>query len=239
MIKKLKSVNPIGKTIMFFGRSDCRNTTQGLKLMLASGFDVYLIINSGKNDKFPSEVMELECDYIICFRSWFILSQEVLDIPKSFAINLHPGPPNYPGSGCVNFAIYNDENNFGVTTHIMEKQVDSGSIIDYELFPITKKCNLHRVLISTHQKLFNQLNNLIVNLAAYGDEWVNTKINDNKEVHWTGKRRKVKELIKERQITFDMDETEINKRIRAFHHPDYPIYVEIKGKRFYYNSKMV
>ena len=102
--------------------------------MLSLGFELKVIYNQGKEDKLPSEALSTECDYIICFRSWFILSQELIDLPKYYAINLHPGPPNYPGSGCVNFALYNEENSFGVTTHLMKQKVDSGSIIAYKNF---------------------------------------------------------------------------------------------------------
>ena len=244
MIKKIKiskinitlhySDNHNGVTIMFFGRHNCNNTQRGLELMLKKGFNVYLIINTGKNDKLPEEVIKLKCDYIICFRSWFILSEEILNIPKYYAINLHPGPPNYPGSGCVNFALYNNENHFGITTHIMEKQIDSGDIIDYELFPMTAKCSLTSVLITTHQKLFEQLSNLINNLSSHGFLWVDKKIKENKHVKWTGKRLKINALIKEREITSVMDDKEIERRIRAFHHPQFPVYTEVKGKRFYY-----
>ena len=36
--------------------------------------------------------------------------------------------PKYPGSGCINWALYDNAEDFGVTAHLMTK-VDDGPII--------------------------------------------------------------------------------------------------------------
>ena len=72
---------------------------------------------------------------------------------KDYAINFHPGPIDYPGSGSVNLALYNDENIFGVTSHIINEEIDSGRVIDYIKFEINKKDNVTTLLNKTHEIL--------------------------------------------------------------------------------------
>ena len=94
-----------GKIILFFCRKKCGYSEQGISLMLSLGYEVFIVYNEGKSDKLPNDIGSIQCDYIICFRSWFILPKHIIELPKYYSINLHPGPPNYPGSGCINFSL--------------------------------------------------------------------------------------------------------------------------------------
>jgi len=99
-------------------------------------FDDAEIIFGSINDPFPKHILSKEYDYIISYISPWIVPKEVLDNARIAAINFHPGPPEYPGIGCTNFAIYNEEREFGIAVHHMREKVDSGDIIVVERFPI-------------------------------------------------------------------------------------------------------
>ena len=58
---------------------------------------------------------------------------------NKIAINFHPGPPEYPGIGCTNYAIYNEDKNYGVTCHIMTDKIDDGLILSVNRFKIEKE----------------------------------------------------------------------------------------------------
>jgi methionyl-tRNA formyltransferase len=59
-----------------------------------------------------------------------ILSEELLDIPEIFAINLHASIlPRYRGAAPINWAIINGESTTGVTVIKMTRQMDAGPII--------------------------------------------------------------------------------------------------------------
>ena len=45
------------------------------------------------------------------------------------AINFHPGPPEFRGIGCANFALLKNSKYYGSTAHVMEAKVDSGPIL--------------------------------------------------------------------------------------------------------------
>lgn len=75
-------------------------------------------------------------DWVISYLSPHILTREELSQATKGAINFHPGPPEYPGTGCYNFAIMNDADFYGVTCHFMEEKVDTGPIINIKTFEL-------------------------------------------------------------------------------------------------------
>ena len=52
---------------------------------------------------------------LLSFLSPWIVPQEALD-RFSLALNFHPGPREYPGTGCYNFALYEGAREYGCTT---------------------------------------------------------------------------------------------------------------------------
>lgn len=88
---------------------------------------------------FPIELklnhMDISEYTIISFLSPWIIPNRILEQSK-LAINFHPAPPKYPGIGCYNFAIYNREKEYGVTSHIMLAKPDTGRIIKVKRFPM-------------------------------------------------------------------------------------------------------
>src|SRR5574337_1427381 len=89
-------------------------------------------------DPFPALWSEWEGDVIISYLSPWIVPTWLLKKAKIAAINFHPGPPEYPGIGCTNFAVYNAESEYGVTAHHMAGKVDTGAIIAVQRFPVLK-----------------------------------------------------------------------------------------------------
>lgn len=78
----------------------------------------------------------LERARLIAFVTPEIVSSNILERLGHGAINLHPGPPNYPGWAPSHFALYEQATEFGATVHLMVEKVDAGPIIDVTSFPI-------------------------------------------------------------------------------------------------------
>ncbi len=73
---------------------------------------------------------------VVAFR---ILPEEVFTLPPKGAVNLHGSLlPKYRGAAPVNWAIINGENKTGVTTFFIQKQVDTGNMIDQVEIPISE-----------------------------------------------------------------------------------------------------
>jgi methionyl-tRNA formyltransferase len=75
--------------------------------------------------------------FIFSFYYRNMLRQEVLDIPRKGALNLHGSLlPKYRGRVPVNWAIINGESETGATLHYMVEKPDAGDIVDQEKVPI-------------------------------------------------------------------------------------------------------
>ncbi|MDC9597058.1 formyltransferase family protein [Xenorhabdus anantnagensis] len=74
-------------------------------------------------------VQQWEGDWILSFKSDFILDSDVITKAKKGSINFHPAPVRYRGIGGYQYAIDNKDTHFGVTCHYIDSQIDHGKII--------------------------------------------------------------------------------------------------------------
>ncbi len=73
---------------------------------------------------------------LIAFMTATIVPQELLSRLKMTPYNIHPGPPEYPGSHPESFAIWQEARTYGVTAHEMTARVDAGPIVAVYRFPM-------------------------------------------------------------------------------------------------------
>ena len=67
-----------------------------------------------------------------------IFRSEIINIPPLKTINCHAGKlPYYRGRSVLNWALINDEKEFGITVHYMDEGIDTGDIILQRTYPIT------------------------------------------------------------------------------------------------------
>jgi len=168
-------------------------------------------------------------DIIISYISNWIISEKLLNKTKKWNINFHPGPPEYPGTGCFNFAIYNSETIYGTTAHIMEPNVDTGEIIGVKRFSISKKETVKSLSDKTYENLFLLFKEVIKYLINNNSLPI---INEN----WKRKPYKRSDLEYLSTIDISMSNEEIKKRIRSTYFPGKPgPKINIGGYAFEYN----
>ncbi|MCK4718387.1 MAG: hypothetical protein KAT70_06940 [Thermoplasmata archaeon] len=188
----------------------------------------FKVLKGESYSSIPEELREWEGgDYLISFLSPWILSHDMLSRAKKYAINFHPGPPEYPGIGCYNFAIYNRERKYGVTCHHMDQIVDSGGIISVEEFAMPHNITVAKLKEVSMSHLLAQLERAMDILAKDGT----LPISGEKWYRKAYTRREFQDLCR---ITVEMDKEEIRRRVRATWFPgaqDLP-YVELGGYRF-------
>ncbi len=81
---------------------------------------------------------ELAPDLLLSFYYRSMIREEVLEIPRLGALNIHGSYlPKYRGRVPVNWAIINGETETGATLHYMVQKPDAGDIVDQEKIPIT------------------------------------------------------------------------------------------------------
>lgn len=191
---------------------------------IKQNFSNYALIEGENSDPLPN--MDWTCDYLISFLSPWIIPEHVLAQAK-YAINFHPAPPKYPGTGCYNFAIYDKQTEYGATCHHMATKVDTGNIISVKFFPMYKEDTIYTLKNRTMDniiQLFYDITDIIKNNLPL-------PVSD---LHWLRTPYKRKDLIELCKITPDTTNEEITLRIQATYFPgakDMP-FIELAGKRF-------
>lgn len=86
---------------------------------------------------------------VVAFR---MLPEEVWSIPSSGTFNLHASLlPQYRGAAPVNHALFNGETKTGVTTFLIDREIDTGRILlsqETEIFPADNAGSLHDRLMT-------------------------------------------------------------------------------------------
>ena len=92
-----------------------------------------------KNDEeLKDKLRELKPDFLVTFAFGQILTQEILDIPKIATVNLHASLlPKYRGANPIQRAIYNGDEETGITTMLTVLALDAGDICKQEKIKIT------------------------------------------------------------------------------------------------------
>lgn len=82
-----------------------------------------------------------------------IFKAPILAVPKLGVINCHAGKlPFYRGRNILNWALINDEKEFGITVHYVDEGIDTGDIIKQEIFPITDNDDYSSLLDIAYMK---------------------------------------------------------------------------------------
>lgn len=211
-------------TILFISKTTewCKAAQRFMKLL---GHDT-LILEGERGALFPEDAKTWEGDYIISFLSSWVIPSSVLLRARKAAINFHPAPPEYPGIGCYNFALYDGVHDYGVTCHHMASKVDTGKIIKVLRFPVLP----NDTVASLKDRSMTYLLNLFYDVAS--------QILENKDLpvsteSWTRSPYTRKELDALCEIKTSMPSEEITRRVRATFYPGYPgPYIDLNGHKF-------
>lgn len=96
-----------------------------------------------------SKISSYDCDLLVSMSFNQIFKKDILTLTKRGVINCHAGKlPFYRGRNILNWALINDEKEFGITVHFVDEGIDTGDIIMQRCFPITEK-DTYKTLLDT------------------------------------------------------------------------------------------
>lgn len=172
-------------------------------------------------------------DYLFSFLNPLFINRDVRKKIKKNSINIHPGPPEYPGYGCYNFALLDGAKSYGCTTHQINDKIDNGKIIEVKRFKLKyDNINLEKLIKITHKNclfLFKKIINKIIK---------NGYIKIEKNEKWKRKAYTKIQFEKARKINLNDTEKNILKKIKAFSYKNFAcIYFKIKGKKYEIKEK--
>lgn len=210
--------------VLFLGKKDNLFAERAADF-ISRHFRHPVIFFGSRHDKLPGEVLNWRGDLLISFISSWIIPDTLLQNVSYAAINFHPGSPEYPGTGCTNFAIYNGEKEYGVTCHYMKATVDTGNIIAVKRFSLKEEDTVYSVTQHCYgliEELFYEIMDGILqgrSLPSSPEQW--------KRKPYT--RKQLDELC---CIKPGMTEEEIERRIKATTYKGPWAYTKIGSKIF-------
>ena len=87
---------------------------------------------------FVEKMKSYGVDLFVSAASKQIFKTEMINLPRYKSINCHAGKlPFYRGRNILNWALINDEKEFGITVHYFDEGIDTGDIILQETYAIT------------------------------------------------------------------------------------------------------
>ena len=194
-------------SILFLGKENDEKVKEALEFCQGNFQKVTAYLGKW-GDPLPDAVQGWQGDYIISYLSRWILPVNILEKAHIAAINFHPAPPEYPGFGCINFALNDEAEVYGVTCHYMSGCVDAGNIIAAHRFSVLSSDTVSTLLSRTYEYQLQ----LFYRIAVYIHNGEKPPISNEK---WKRRPFTRKEFNQLNQISFDMSKEEVARRIRA------------------------
>ena len=224
--------------VLFIGFEDCEYCQKAKNFLEVCGFDVeWLKSSRDRGKKLPEEYASWQGDYIFHMKSYYILPKSLLDGAKKGAISFHPSSPNYPGTGCLNWALYNNENKTGITAHYLNEKIDNGDIINVYDVPIYEGDNIESLLSRVHSKQLDAFYDIVGIIKKKGQKALKDLSNSNKNLNWGPKTGRIREIDQLQIINHDIEFKELEKIIRATAIGQFGPKLFIHGHEFRYHKK--
>jgi methionyl-tRNA formyltransferase len=212
-------------SILFLGKKGDVHTEEAREL--CDGFGRVTGCLGEWGDPLPQAARDWSGDYIVSYLSRWVVPRRLLERATRAAINFHPASPEYPGIGCVNFALYEGASEYGATCHHMEARVDTGSIIAVRRFPVHADDSVATLLARTYarqRELFQEIAACLASgepLPRSQEKWTRPPFT----------RRQFEALTR---IRPEMGAAEVARRIRATTFGSFRPVLELHGHTFVY-----
>lgn len=122
-----------------------------------------VIMNKNINCKeYTDEVQKYAPDLLVSMSFNQIFKKEIINLAPLKIINCHAGKlPFYRGRNILNWALINDEKEFGITVHYVDERIDTGDIIVQHTYQITDADDYRTLLEKAYEECPKVLNEAI------------------------------------------------------------------------------
>lgn len=173
-----------------------------------------------------TRLREMQPEIIFSFYYRNMICQEILDIPRLGAFNMHGSLlPKYRGRVPINWAVLNGETQSGATLHYMVKRPDAGDIVDQETVLIGPRDTAQDVFIRVTRAARSVLER---NLTAIKQGCAPRRPQDESQASYFGGRKP-----EDGRVDWRADAQQIFNLVRAVTHPYPGAFTEIDGRRFF------
>ena len=196
---------------------------------------VYQPIKIKNNEEFYNEMYNLKPDLFCVVAYGKILPNDILEIPKYGAINVHGSLlPKYRGAAPIQMAVINGDEETGVTTMFMDAGMDTGDIILSEKVKIGDD--------ETTGELWDRLSKIGARLLVKTLEKIEKEANNKETIEnikeLVGARKQGNNFTVAPMLTKEMAEIDWNKTGREIHNLVRGLSPKI-GAYTFYNGKKI
>jgi methionyl-tRNA formyltransferase len=169
----------------------------------------FIPVENVNNKEFIGEIKKLEVDVNVSMSFNQILRQEIIYLAPEGFINCHAGKlPFYRGRNILNWALINDEKEFGVTVHYVDSEIDTGDIILQNTSKITDKDDystlLDRAIELCAETLYQSLcliyNNEVIRMPQKDIHpvgfYCGRRIEGDEEIDWNWSSRRIFNFVR-------------------------------------------
>ena len=144
---------------------------------------------------------------------WRKLRDEFLKVPSRGIVNFHPAIlPDYKGTAGYNLAILDGLDEWGVSAHYIDQDIDTGDIIEVKKFPISNEYETAKSLENRSQEVLLQQFMRVADLALDVSYRLPTSPNQGGRYITRNEMEAMKEV---------MPSDDVSRKIRAFWFPPY------------------
>lgn len=171
------------------------------------------------------EFLGYPCDLYVSMSFNQIIRKDLREQVKHGFINCHAGKlPEYRGRNILNWALINDEKEYGITVHYIDDGIDTGDIIMQRQYPITDQDNYGSLLHRAYTDCAEILNDSL-SLFVKGDV-VRKSQKEMGSGFYCGRRIPGDELL-----NWDQDSRKIFNFVRALGDPGVGAHCYFNGEQ--------
>ncbi|NLY45188.1 MAG: methionyl-tRNA formyltransferase [Tissierella sp.] len=193
----------------------------------------YIKHDNINSPEFIQLVKKYNCDLFVSMSFNQIFKNEIINLPKLRSINCHAGKlPFYRGRNVLNWALINDEKEFGITVHYIDEGIDTGDIILQRTFEITDNDNYSTLLETAYIQCASILYDAI-KLLQFGKVKSIKQSDINRYGFYCGRRNQGDEAL-----TWNQSSRDIFNFIRAICNPGPMARSMLNGKEIKINQAL-
>ena len=177
------------------------------------------------SSEFLNNIEKYQADLFISMSFNQILKSKIISMPRLGFINCHAGAlPFYRGRNPLHWALINGECDFGITVHYVDEGIDTGDIIEQQLFSITLIDDYASLQLKADKECAN-----VLHLAILKIQQGNVKRIKQEDIHPVGTYFGVRTWGDE-IINFNWPAIKVHNFIRAITEPGPSARCYVKGK---------
>ena len=228
--------------ILFFGSVNCELTQKAIGFLKSQNFEVTEYLTTyepaaNKQSLLTDVVKEWTGEYIVCFKSLFLVPEWLISKASVAAINFHPASVEFPGRGCINFAIHENSPTYGVTVHIInDSGIDSGPILECRRFPIFKNDDFYSIFHRAQAKMMDQYFDFFTGIIQSGKKHLDALLELSRHEKWNGSHRKISDLNQMLTVDHTTSKVDLEKVIHASDLQNKPPKIYLHGYGFSYDN---